>query len=351
MINPDLKKIFNAASKKNEAFVREAISVFPKVDTEGVLMADLSVNDIRMIQKAKKHGLTTVTEIKETVGAGFNKKKPPTDKEIKGVLKGTITKPTGIFAAKGGKVGKTGKVLKKGRGPHGKTDLELLKEAYPGQFRNESNALAPKRHTKGKADGGKIEKKDKNTQVWETGQRLQRDWKAKKHKGKKWILQPGKREKLPKRTTSGRTKINPKWLEKKYNVELKAKGGRIGRAALGGTEDRPGRHPPVKKEKTRKEKQADYIKKHGKPEGRRKTLAVTDKYKKIRDSLGLKKGGKADKKWIQKATKGMRKDKPCTGKKFGSATCPPGSKRYNLARTFKKMARSKHASGGLVRYI
>ena len=67
--------------------------------------------------------------------------------------------------------------------------------------------------------------------------------------------------------------------------------------------------------------------------------------------ISLKKGGKADKKWIQKATKGMRKDKPCTGKKFGSATCPPGSKRYNLAKTFKKMARSKHASGGLVRYI
>ena len=67
--------------------------------------------------------------------------------------------------------------------------------------------------------------------------------------------------------------------------------------------------------------------------------------------ISLKKGGKADKKWIQKATKGMRKDKPCTGKKFGSATCPPGSKRYNLAKTFKKMARSKHASGGLVRFI
>ena len=29
MINPDLKKIFNAASKKTEAFAREAISVFP----------------------------------------------------------------------------------------------------------------------------------------------------------------------------------------------------------------------------------------------------------------------------------------------------------------------------------
>ena len=56
--------------------------------------------------------------------------------------------------------GKTGKVLKKGRGPHGKTDLELLKEAHPGQFRNESNAPAPKRHTKGKAEGGRIGAKD-----------------------------------------------------------------------------------------------------------------------------------------------------------------------------------------------
>ena len=134
----------------------------------------------------------------------------------------------------------------------------------------------------------------------------------------------------------------------------KAKGGRIGRAALGGTEDRPGRHPPVKKEKTRKEKQADYIKKHGKPEGRRKTLAVTDKYKKIRDSLGLKKGGKADKKWIQgvnKSIKARGTKGVCTGKKFGGPTCRPGTKRYNLAKTFKKIARSKHASGGLVRFI
>ena len=136
------------------------------------------------------------------------------------------------------------------------------------------------------------------------------------------------------------------------------------------------RHPPSEKEK-RAQRQADYIKKHGKPEPRRKTLVVTDKYKELKPFtrkatlpkvrpqrhgirrqrqqiggiIGFKKGGRADKKWIQKATKGMRKDKPCTGKKFGSATCPPGSKRYNLARTFKKMARSKHASGGLVRYI
>ena len=48
-----------------------------------------------------------------------------------------------------------------------------------------------------------------------------------------------------------------------------------------------------------------------------------------------------DGKWIQKAVKGMRKDKPCTGKKFGSKSCPPGSKRYNLAKTFKKMAKKR----------
>jgi hypothetical protein len=54
--------------------------------------------------------------------------------------------------------------------------------------------------------------------------------------------------------------------------------------------------------------------------------------------IGLKEGG--DSNWIQKATKDMRTDKPCTGKKFGSKTCPPGSKRYNLAKTFKKMAKN-----------
>ncbi len=50
-------------------------------------------------------------------------------------------------------------------------------------------------------------------------------------------------------------------------------------------------------------------------------------------------GMSEDKKWIQKATKNMSKDKPCTGEKFGSETCPPGSKRYNLAKTFRKMAK------------
>ena len=59
---------------------------------------------------------------------------------------------------------------------------------------------------------------------------------------------------------------------------------------------------------------------------------------------GYAKGGRVGAKegrWIQKAVKGMRKDKPCTGKKFGSKSCPPGSKRYNLAKTFKKMAKKR----------
>jgi hypothetical protein len=45
--------------------------------------------------------------------------------------------------------------------------------------------------------------------------------------------------------------------------------------------------------------------------------------------------------WIQKATANMRTDKPCTGSKFGGPDCPPGSKRYNLAKTFRAMAKKQ----------
>lgn len=38
----------------------------------------------------------------------------------------------------------------------------------------------------------------------------------------------------------------------------------------------------------------------------------------------------------RRGTKGV-----CTGAKFGGPSCPPGSKRYNLAKTFKKMAKSR----------
>lgn len=46
------------------------------------------------------------------------------------------------------------------------------------------------------------------------------------------------------------------------------------------------------------------------------------------------------KKWIQAA---FRKAKEkgttgrCTGSKFGSSSCPPGSKAYNMAKTLRKM--------------
>ena len=51
-----------------------------------------------------------------------------------------------------------------------------------------------------------------------------------------------------------------------------------------------------------------------------------------------------DKKWIQKANASIKKrgtEGVCTGKKFGGQGCPQGSKRYNLAKTFKKMAKKK----------
>ena len=58
-----------------------------------------------------------------------------------------------------------------------------------------------------------------------------------------------------------------------------------------------------------------------------------------------------DDNWIQEATKNMRKDKPCTSKKFGGPTCPKGSKRYNLAKTFRKMNRAKAADGGSMSHV
>ena len=48
--------------------------------------------------------------------------------------------------------------------------------------------------------------------------------------------------------------------------------------------------------------------------------------------------------WIQEATASIKKrgtEGVCTGDKFGSSSCPPGSKRYNLAKTFKKMAKNR----------
>lgn len=58
--------------------------------------------------------------------------------------------------------------------------------------------------------------------------------------------------------------------------------------------------------------------------------------------------------WIQKATTSIKKrgtEGVCTGSKFGGPSCPPGSKRYNLAKTFKKMQKNrKHEEGGVITY-
>ena len=137
--------------------------------------------------------------------------------------------------------------------------------------------------------------------------------------------------------------------------DKKAKGGRIGLKK--GSVNVPGSHSwwLLQQSKPRRSKKA----KGGE--------VGLDDYKKSRLSKWVKKygakglrpqakakGGKADKNWIQGVNKSIKKRGTkgvCTGKKFGSASCKPGSRRYNLAKTFKKMARAKHASGGLVRYI
>tara|TARA_R110000824_G_scaffold3750_2_gene17842 strand:- start:485 stop:922 length:438 start_codon:yes stop_codon:yes gene_type:complete len=53
---------------------------------------------------------------------------------------------------------------------------------------------------------------------------------------------------------------------------------------------------------------------------------------------------KKDDNWIQGAEEDIEKrgtEGVCTGDKFGSESCPPGSKRYNLAKTFRKMAKKR----------
>lgn len=51
-----------------------------------------------------------------------------------------------------------------------------------------------------------------------------------------------------------------------------------------------------------------------------------------------------DENWIQDAEEDIERrgtEGVCTGDKFGSESCPPGSKRYNLAKTFRKMAKDR----------
>ena len=55
-------------------------------------------------------------------------------------------------------------------------------------------------------------------------------------------------------------------------------------------------------------------------------------------------GEEKDDNWIEDAEEDIERrgtEGVCTGEKFGSESCPPGSKRYNLAKTFRKMAKDR----------
>jgi len=59
----------------------------------------------------------------------------------------------------------------------------------------------------------------------------------------------------------------------------------------------------------------------------------------------LKRRGKSN--WMQGAKASIKRrgtEGVCTGEKFGSSSCPAGSKRYALAKTFKKIARRRKKS-------
>ncbi len=83
-----------------------------------------------------------------------------------------------------------------------------------------------------------------------------------------------------------------------------------------------------------------------KPGDEQKLYRVEDKLT-AKEKKYTKKFGKSPYKkkgWIQEATASIKKrgtEGVCTGDKFGSASCPPGSKRYNLAKTFKKIAKNR----------
>ena len=61
-----------------------------------------------------------------------------------------------------------------------------------------------------------------------------------------------------------------------------------------------------------------------------------------------------DDKWIQKAfSKIIKKgtEGKCTGKKYGSKSCPEGSKAYNMATNLRKINRKSAADGGSMSHV
>jgi hypothetical protein len=96
------------------------------------------------------------------------------------------------------------------------------------------------------------------------------------------------------------------------------------------------------------------VSKFGEKQAKTKDSLSTVYSKKAKESVknpkykpALKNGGSVkakDGKWMQKASASIKRRGTkgvCTGAKFGGPTCKPGSKRYNLAKTFKSIAKKK----------
>ena len=56
---------------------------------------------------------------------------------------------------------------------------------------------------------------------------------------------------------------------------------------------------------------------------------------------GMGMHGPAKKDWIGPVTENMDQSKPCTGSKKGGPTCPPGSKKFELANTLLKLSKKR----------
>ena len=98
MITENTKTIFRNAAKKTEAFAREAISVFPKIDIEKTKLVDVSAKDIKIIKSFKFNKTQKGSSARDIIKmSGKKLNSTIKDKEIEGVIKGIIKKPTGIF--------------------------------------------------------------------------------------------------------------------------------------------------------------------------------------------------------------------------------------------------------------
>jgi hypothetical protein len=72
------------------------------------------------------------------------------------------------------------------------------------------------------------------------------------------------------------------------------------------------------------------------PQVGKKKFAYTKKGRAAAKRYAKKKKKKANRSIKRRGTKGV-----CTGVKFGGPTCRPGTRRYNLAKTFRKMAKRR----------